>query len=79
MSWLGWARLAVNLATLLAVWVAVQLALVGMAYNHDTNANVARERGDVGWAELLEARARRLRRLAWPLGRRQRLSPTRRD
>jgi hypothetical protein len=71
--------LVLNLFTALAVWVTVQLALVGMAYNHDTNANTARERGDEAWAELLEARAGRLRRFAWPMGRRQRLSPTRRD
>lgn len=64
---LGWFSLAFNLFTLVAVLLTIEFVLIGLAYNHDTNANTARQRGAVEWAELLEAKARRVRRLAWPL------------
>jgi hypothetical protein len=62
-----WFSLALNLFTLVVVLVSVEFVLLGWARNEETIGYVARQRGDEELAVLLEAKARRLRRLAWPL------------
>lgn len=62
-----WFSLAADLLTMVVVALTVEFVLLGWARNEETLAYILRQRGDEELAEPLEAKARRLRRLAWPL------------
>jgi len=56
-----------NLLTMAVCLLTVEFVLLGWARNEEALAYIVRQRGDEELAGLLEAKVRRLRRLAWPL------------